>query len=138
MNAPTSLWSNVQHPPSLAMEHVHVCAWNLDRSPDASDWKILDQEEVARARRFVFPRDRDRYVCAHATVRRVLGGYLKIPSAEIRFSASAYGKPALLQASNPEALQFNLSHSAGIAVLAISRSYQLGIDIECIRDIDPD
>lgn len=138
MNAPIFLWPCLQRVPSLEMRQVNVCAWNIDRSPAVPDWEILDEEETLRARRFVFPRDRDRYVCAHSTMRRVLGSYSGIPPAKISFSTTTYGKPSLRPVRDSEPPHFNLSHSGGIAVLAIARQYQLGVDIEWIRNIDPD
>ncbi|HWF67217.1 MAG TPA: 4'-phosphopantetheinyl transferase superfamily protein [Acidobacteriaceae bacterium] len=122
----------------LPSEQVHVCAWHIDRTPAASDWKLLNEEETLRAQRFVFPRDRDRYVCAHSTLRRLLGSYCQIAPERIFFSTTDYGKPAIQPTGDGEPLQFNLSHSGGLAVLAVSRQYPLGVDIERIRDIDPD
>ncbi len=138
MNAQNSFWPSVEKSPPLPVAGVHVCAWNLDVVPIPSDWGILSAEETDRARRFVFPRDRDRYVRAHSVMRTLLGGYAGTPPAEIRFSCNAYGKPEIESGQNPRQLRFNLSHSAGMAVLAVSNRYELGVDLEMVRPIDHD
>ena len=106
--------------------------------PCESDWNILSEEETLRARRFVYPQDRDRYVRAHSIMRTLLSSYLGIGAANIAFSTNAYGKPQAVCEEGTEQIQFNLTHSAGVAALAVSRGYELGIDIEQIRPIDSD
>jgi 4'-phosphopantetheinyl transferase len=138
MRIQTVAWPHSDPAPTLEANGVHVWAWNLDRSPLDSDWKILSEEETARARRFVFPQDRDRYVCAHAAMRTLLSHYAGIPTDKINFSSSKYGKPQMECAPDGQPIHFNLTHSAGLAALAVSRNYALGIDLELIRPIDSD
>ena len=76
-------WSHAEPVPALAPRGVHVWAWDLDRTPLDSDGSVLSEEETLRARRFVYPRDRDRYVCAHAAMRTLLSGYTGIDAARI-------------------------------------------------------
>ena len=132
------LWPCTGRVPPLPFEQVHVYAWDLDASPLAEHWEILDEKETLRARRFVFPRDRDRFVRAHATMRRVLAEYSEISPDQICFVNGAYGKPSIDSAPGAEPLQFNLSHSGDIAVLAVARTYDLGIDVEVVRPIERD
>lgn len=138
MNAQTFLWPITEQLPPLSIEQVHVHAWDLDLPPLSSEWEILSEEETLRARRFVFPRDRDRFVKAHSTMRRVLKSYSEIPAAQISFSNNPYGKPQIQNVLMEEPLQFNLTHSGGTAVLAVARRYELGVDIEVLRPIDKD
>jgi 4'-phosphopantetheinyl transferase len=89
----------------------------------------LSGDELARAARFHFPRDRARFIAAHAIVRNVLGGYLNASPAMLEFSSNEYGKPAL--AGNlRNALSFNLSHSGERVVVALTRDREVGIDVE--------
>lgn len=122
--------------PPLLENQVHVWAWNLDLAPQPSEWEILGAEETLRARRFVFPQDRDRYVRAHSAMRTLLGRYAGILPAEIFFSANAHGKPGIAVSHNANRLRFNLTHSAGIGALAVSRDYDIGIDVEQMRPMD--
>lgn len=135
MSTPVLLWPQAEQPPALESGSAHVIAWNIDRSPETQDWKILDKEETDRAQRFVFPRDRDRFVCAHAALRRLLGKYCGASAAQISFTTSKHGKPRL-RSTGKDGVHFNMSHSGGIAVAAISHAYSLGVDIERMRDID--
>jgi 4'-phosphopantetheinyl transferase len=131
-------WPQAEPVPALAANSVHVWAWDLDRPPLDSDWNILGEEETLRARRFVYPRDRDRYVCAHSAVRTLLGGYTGVDAAGIIFSTLANGKPQIHSNNPAQQIHFNLTHSAGIAVLAVSRDHTLGVDIEHVQPIDPE
>ena len=132
----TILWPNTHQIPLLREDQVHVWAWNLDRPPVDADWSVLSQEETLRARRFVRPQDRDRYVRAHSTMRTLLGAYTGLNPAKISFSTNARGKPRIQDEETIERVHFNLTHSAGMGVLAVSRNYDLGVDIEQIRPID--
>ncbi|MEO6966795.1 MAG: 4'-phosphopantetheinyl transferase superfamily protein [Acidobacteriaceae bacterium] len=129
-------WPQTQPVPPLNAKQVHVWVWNLEAPPLPSHWEILSEEEALRARRFVFPRDRDRYVRAHATMRTLLGGYSGVSPATLSFSANAYGKPEIKSGNTPRPVRFNLTHSDATAALAVSDSYDLGIDIEHVRPIE--
>ena len=131
-------WSHAEPVPALAPRGVHVWAWDLDRTPLDSDGSVLSEEETLRARRFVYPRDRDRYVCAHAAMRTLLSGYTGIDAAQITVATLAYGKPRIEFDSATQPIHFNLTHSGNIAALAVSRDYNLGIDLEHVQPIDPE
>jgi 4'-phosphopantetheinyl transferase len=94
---------------------------------------VLDDHERHRADRLIHPRDRRRFVAAHGLMRIVLGRYTDRPPASLRFQRHAYGKPRLADQSH--GLRFNLSHTGGIALLAIARRREVGIDIEEHRPI---
>jgi len=114
---------------------VHVWAWPLD-APDGvlrRAQSLLDETERARAARFVRPHHRDRFAIAHGVLRALLSAYAGGLPTALHFTAGPGGKPSLAGS----ALQFNLSHSAGRAVLAVSRS-TVGADIEHHRErLDP-
>ncbi|MBV9859992.1 MAG: 4'-phosphopantetheinyl transferase superfamily protein [Alphaproteobacteria bacterium] len=90
--------------------------------------ELLDGPERERAARYYFPRDRRRFTVARAGLRLLLGAYCGVAPALIRFSQNAYGKPALEGADPP--LDFNLSHSGEMALYAVARQAELGIDVE--------
>jgi phosphopantetheinyl transferase len=60
-----------------------------------------------------------------------------LSATSITFSTNEFGKPAIDLAGHPPA-HFNLSHSDGEAVLAVSERFQLGIDIEAIKPLKED
>jgi 4'-phosphopantetheinyl transferase len=130
-----SLW----HPPpeslKAARDEVHVWLMALDQSPSyiRGLLSILSADERDRASRFHFPKDHDNYVVARGTLRIILGRYLGMEPYRLRFSYTYYGKPALEKSFEGESLRFNLSHSHGLALLAVARDRELGVDIEWIR-----
>lgn len=131
-------WTLSNTAPPLEPGEIHVWALNLDATPVQREWDDLSAEECARARRFVFPRDRDRYVRAHATMHTLLGAYTGTTAAEIRLITTSRGKPELSPEQNANAIRFNLSHSAGVGIFAAARGHQLGVDVEVIRPIGTD
>jgi 4'-phosphopantetheinyl transferase len=95
--------------------------------------ETLAPDEKARADRFVFRQDRNRYVAARGALRELLGRYLDRSPAAIEFDYTTKGKPSLRAALNERSIQFNVSHSHGLALLAFALGRNLGIDVEFIR-----
>jgi len=107
--------------------HVHLEAWL--REVDSLG-ELLDAAERERAARFKFRAPRDQYVISRSLLRQALGRYLDIEAGDVRFAATANGKPVL---AGDSGLQFNLSHTEGATALAITRNHRVGIDVERIR-----
>lgn len=105
--------------------------WSVDLdAPEAPEGRdTLSAEERARAARFVFPRDRARYEAAHGALRRLLARHTGRAAESLCLVQGAFGKPRL--AGYP-AVEFNLSHSQGLALIAIGRT-PLGVDVEMRR-----
>lgn len=96
---------------------------------------LLSNDELLRADRFYFERDRRRFVVARSKLRQLLGGYLEIAPTAIVFDYMKNGKPYIY--SNSAQIHFNVSHSEEFAIYAISRTCHLGVDIEYLnREID--
>jgi 4'-phosphopantetheinyl transferase len=119
----------------LIGNEIHVWHAALDR-----DEKILGQlestlslDEKARADRFHFVNDRNRFVVARGVLRELLGKYLQQSPASVEFSYGKHGKPFLSGGNASTGLCFNLSHSAALAVYAIAKGRNLGIDVERVR-----
>lgn len=117
---------------------VHL--WELPLIDPAAieqdDLRLLSADENARATRFRFPSDRQRFIAGRASLRRILAQYLgKDPSA-LRFSYGAAGKPKLLEQDHGGMLHFNLAHSEDWGLLAIARSRTIGVDLERVRFSD--
>src|SRR5580700_9321871 len=131
-------WS--QAPSSLTFSTERVDVWRVR----LDEWKtagleagILSPDELGRATRFHFEKDCLHFSRCRSALRQLLGGYLQIPAAKVRFEYLTAGKPRLVAEQNPRSLQFNVSHSAGMALIAVGSQHRLGIDIEKIRsDVD--
>jgi len=122
-----------QAAPSLPADgEVHVWSCDLHHMPaDGAAW--LDAGERQRAQRLQHDVHRRRFIAAHAWMRRILGLYLRQPPQSLRWATGPLGKPALASAAPIAALHFNLSHTEDKALLAVSRTAAVGIDIEAIR-----
>ncbi len=115
----------------LADHQVHIWVLRLDENqPTQSLGDSLSPDELTRASRFRFDKHRDQYVLTRGTLRSLLAGYLGIPAKEISFEYSKYDKPSLAQAQN---LDFNLSHTEGMAIFGFTRGHRIGVDIERFR-----
>jgi 4'-phosphopantetheinyl transferase len=93
--------------------------------------RLMTDEERARSLRFVFERDRRRYVVTRALVRTVLSRYAPTPAEAWRFTENAYGRPQVANEGAAErALVFNVSHTRETVLLGITTGQPLGVDIE--------
>jgi 4'-phosphopantetheinyl transferase len=119
----------------LCCDEVHVWRATLDQTPSQiqSFRHNLAPDEQTRAERFYFERDRGHFIVARGVLRAILGRYLNQAPECISFCYSSHGKPALAGESGGDAIRFNMSHSHGIALYAVTRGREVGIDLERIR-----
>jgi 4'-phosphopantetheinyl transferase len=127
-------WSEGTSSPDLSSDRVDVWRVHLDLSLSAvSASSVLSAGELTRASRFHFEKDRLHFTRCRAALRLLLSRYLGIPAVEKRFEYQPSGKPVLVAQQNPHRLQFNVSHSAGLALIAVSAGHRVGVDIEKTR-----
>jgi 4'-phosphopantetheinyl transferase len=126
------VWSAPPAAIALHDNEVHIWRAWLDVEPREHTRlsSYLSADELLRADRFVFPRDRHHFTVARGRLRELLAIYLKCPPESFRFRTGKYGKPSL-----PEDIpvRFNLTHSYGLALYGFSLNRELGIDVEKIR-----
>jgi len=110
---------------------VEVWRGSLDQEPDvrARLEAVLDRDELDRAARFRFDRDRHRYVVGRGLLRLLLARYLGREPEELRFRYGPERKPALAG----DELRFNLAHAEGTVLYAFSRAFEVGVDVELLR-----
>jgi 4'-phosphopantetheinyl transferase len=128
------------HSDAKRMSHVEVDVWFWSLDVAASDLAaftpFLSDDERVRAKRFIRREDRQRWIMARGRMRQILGLATGLAPEVLIFGAEAHGRPVLI---NPtEALSFNLSHSANIAALAVSKHARVGVDVEFIRPLADD
>ncbi len=116
----------------LADNEVHI--WlnylNVHEARIKHLYPLLSDIEKERSERFKFYKHRKAFIASHGFMHSVLENYIDTSASEIDFSHSDHGKPSLIEKQNPENIQFNLSHSNNIAILAVCKQHPLGIDIE--------
>lgn len=95
----------------------------------------LSADEKERAARFVFDRDRNRYISARHVLRALLARYLETEPAAVQFDYTRYGKPSIRSPEQPR-LEFNLSHCEDWGVVGITTGARIGVDLERLRPLD--
>jgi 4'-phosphopantetheinyl transferase len=118
----------------LAGRIVHVWPVRTVASNEVTSWleRVLAPDEKDRAARFKFNHLRHSFILARGALRILLGCYLKASPASIQFKYGSKGKPTL---AAPPLLDFNASHSGGLAVFAFTASCEIGVDVEHIRPL---
>ncbi len=94
---------------------------------------LLSPEELERARRFRFECHRNRFVVGRGRLREILAAYLDTSPVEIEFTYGDSGKPELATPFAASGLRFNLSHSEALALVAVTRAAEIGVDVERVR-----
>jgi 4'-phosphopantetheinyl transferase len=128
-------WEPTPERLELPADEVHVWRSYLEHKGPVLHRleETLSTEEKARANRFFFQRDRNHFVAARGILRELLGTFVNRPPAEIEFAYGPKGKPTLRPELNERSVQFNVSHSHGMALLGFSLGRRLGVDVELVR-----
>jgi 4'-phosphopantetheinyl transferase len=130
----TPVWQPAPARLTLGPAEVHVWRAALDlREPVVRRlWQLLAPDEQARAERYVFPKDRTHFLVARGLLRVLLGRYVQRQPQLLRFCYGPHGKPELAP-DMADTLRFNVSHSHGLALYAITRQRDIGVDVEYVR-----
>ena len=119
----------------LPAGHIHV--WRAIVDPPFPHLQVyqetLSQAERERAARFKHSRYQRRFTAARGILRHILARYLRTTPQDIRFLSGPFGKP-FLQGPVDQPLHFNVAHSQQLALYAVSRDFEVGIDLEGDRD----
>jgi 4'-phosphopantetheinyl transferase len=71
--------------------------------------------------------------------RTVLSKYAEIAPSRWRFEMSVYGKPSIAaEHAAAKGIEFNLSHTDGLVVMAVTRERVIGVDVENVRTREVD
>ena len=114
---------------------VHVWDVELERTHDEISRleRMLPDAEIRRAARQPFEARRRDLVISGAALRSILASYLEADPGAVRFSIDRGGKPRLDATWNTMPLSFNLSHSRGRALVAVTLEREVGVDLERLR-----
>ncbi len=113
-----------------------VSLWwcDLDQPPDALPRlaATLSPAEHARAARFGREALRARWIAGRASLRVVLGRTLDVAPHAVAIARGARGRPQLAGADAE--IDFNVSHTAGVALIGVvrprGRGTRIGVDVE--------
>jgi 4'-phosphopantetheinyl transferase len=112
---------------------VHVWRVPLDAAPAprARLRSSLSWDEEERARRCRLPEHRDRSVVAWGALRDILSRYTGTRPESLRFARGGRGRPRLTGPHGAQ-LDFSLSHSGAVALIAVAHGGRVGVDVETI------
>jgi len=133
------VWNSPPEELAISSGEVHIWRASLDQPTADAQWlaQALSADERSRAERFHFERDRLHFIVGRGVLRAILGQYLGIKPSQLHFRYSPHGKPSLDSKGfqNPLglSLRFNLAHSHGLALYAITREREIGVDIERVH-----
>jgi 4'-phosphopantetheinyl transferase len=130
-------WPETTQAPPLAPGVVHVWAVPLVdvRTPWPELEHVLSGDERARAARFLREETRRSFIAGRSGMRSILAMYLGIDPAEVALESALSGKPQLAEAAAGD-LRFNLAHSGELALVAVTRGGEIGVDVERLRPVE--
>lgn len=120
-------------PNSIHPSSIHL--WTAETTLSPANRRLLEglllADEMERAGRFRFDRDRLLFLTARGMLRILLGRYLKADPRSFRFAAGEFGKPMLAESAgiSAGAMEFNVAHS-GTRVLLGFAHRPVGVDVE--------
>jgi 4'-phosphopantetheinyl transferase len=134
MTCSDSHWHRPRGDCALAADEVQVWRATLDQPQEQYSelMGVLSHEERARAGRYHFEADRKRSVLGRGLARILLGRCLGEPPERLAFEYNEFGKPQLADAGKPS-VEFNLSHSGELVLIALARGRIVGVDVEHVR-----
>jgi 4'-phosphopantetheinyl transferase len=119
---------------NLEASEIHVWSASLD-VPVLRFWRVLSPDEKIRAEQYRFPDDVRSFIVRRGILRMLLGRYLNLAPGQIRLNYGKNGKPWVNEPSMRRKIHFNLSHSEGLALYVFTFDDEIGVDIECVKDI---
>jgi 4'-phosphopantetheinyl transferase len=119
----------------FSSQSIEILVGRLDLEPEIIPAliELLDDSEIDRANRFVFERDRFRFIVGRARLRQALSARLDVRPEVVKLVYGGRGKPALAPHYASSNLLFNLSYSDDVAVYAFSYGRVIGVDVEAVR-----
>ena len=115
--------------------HVFLCRSNSSWDPTLLNRynALLDANECVRLSRYRFEQERRTFLISHALVRAALSQFVDIPPCAWRFRKGCHGRPEIYN-EYPPPLRFSLSHTSDLVACVVTRTFELGVDVEIMQD----
>lgn len=124
-------------PDSLNLSHENIDVWLCDLKKLSNNidefYSVLSEDEQERAEKLKIEDKRHQYIITRGSLRKCLGLLTEADPTVFKFKYLKHGKPVLEESSQYADISFNVSHSNDIALVAISRKQNIGIDVEKIN-----
>lgn len=119
--------------PELKSGQVHV--WHISlESLQEIEVEHLDEQEIKRSEAFYFLKDKNVYKVSRSYLKKILGLYMGTEPEKLLFRLGSKGKPYLQFPVSD--LQFNMTHSNQLILIAVTRQNEIGIDVEHLRPVE--
>lgn len=120
----------------LATHEIAVWYVDLAAIDDIARYQaVLSAAEQERAAQFKASQSQRDFIIMRGSLRLLLSRYIQCSPEELEILVAAQGKPYLADST----WQFNISHTQGAGLIAITRNLPVGVDIEnSERKIDID
>lgn len=125
-----SPWNQIEEPQTLQKDYIQIYKFdkrdiiNLDTL--VAKCNIISEDEIIRAKKYKYDRDRHTYIFSRSLVRTLLFTTLNVHPKNISISFNDFGKPFL---SKHSYIHFNISHSKNIILIGLGCA-PLGVDVE--------
>lgn len=130
-------WQAIDHIPGLNERQVVV--WRFDPEhlrPYANEFeKLLSPDEKARLTRFVNQESRQNFVICRGVLHFVLSQITSMLPGQVRIRNGLQGKPELVTDAHMHPVNFNISHTQDLCLIAFSANLEVGVDVEKVREI---
>jgi 4'-phosphopantetheinyl transferase len=135
MNTTKPLWQRSIPCGLMSSGQIHIWRACLDLHSSQIEKLLLtlSLDEVERASRFRFEKDKKRFIAARGMLRNILAGYLQTNAQKIQFEYTRHGKPKIATKDGHGAVRFSVSHSGAFVLYAVTLHRDIGVDIELIR-----
>ena len=126
-----SAWRTTQAIPALLEGELHIWRIDIPGSPSLLDrcLSCLTPDELSRANRRKLPRARHEFILGRGALRILLAAATNLQPQAVPLIAGPNEKPELPNTN----LTFNVTHSAGVILIALRRNGAVGIDLEHIN-----
>jgi 4'-phosphopantetheinyl transferase len=120
-----------------ALPDVRVDVWlaPFGAGDLGTSYALLDDREQAALNRLRIAGDRRSYVASHLLLRLALSRATEgtVPPTQWRFERSESGRPSVASDAELPRLEFSLSRSSGLSVVAVADTVgcRVGVDAEC-------
>ncbi|MCP4297231.1 MAG: 4'-phosphopantetheinyl transferase superfamily protein [Proteobacteria bacterium] len=119
---------------TISSDEIHLWFVNPEQITDPklldAYYPLLSEEEKVRQKRFIFEKHQHQYLITRALVRTVLSKYCDVAPQDWKFGKNSYGRPFIDEVHNQNSLRFNLTHTDGLIVCALTLDKDLGVDVE--------
>jgi 4'-phosphopantetheinyl transferase len=113
--------------------HIRIWRMSCDRIDLQSAWDVLTDAERIRGARFARAVDQSNFTVTRAELRRILAGELGVEARAVTLAEPPLGKPRLCAGHRRPDIDFSVSHTDGLSIIALVHQGIVGVDVERCR-----